>query len=425
MRFLIDFIFIIFSFFYSLSAIFNKKKNLSSLKIRFSPLSEELKKELEGKNPIWLHAVSVGEAISASYLIELLCKKYPKEKLIVSTVTSTGNEVAKKILPKNVSVVYLPLDLSFIVRKTFSSVKPKLFILTEAEIWPNLILELKKRKVPITLINGRISKNSFRGYLIASFLFRKIFSSIDLFCMKSVDDATRAIKLGAPRAKVKITGSTKFDLALSYKVEEAQEDKLKKMLGISSQEMVLVSGSTHHPEEKILVKVFLNISKKHPDLKLIVAPRHPERVGKIKKTYQALGLKYQLFSSLSETNPAEAKVILVDKMGILRDLYKIAGFAFVGGSLARIGGHNILEPAGLGKAVIFGKWVRNFRQEAELLTKAGAGVMVKDEKNLEEVIGKLLEDKQKLKEMGEAARAALERNSGAISKNLELLEKLF
>lgn len=423
MKFLVDFIFIFFSFFYLFFSIF-KGKPLSALKQRFFLNPAELKKELQGKRPIWLHAVSVGETISASSLISLLHERFSKEKIVVSTVTSTGNSVARRIFPKSIRVIYLPLDLSFVVRRALSNVCPKLFILTETEIWPNLILELKKRKIPIALINGRISDKSFRGYEIAKFLFRPLLSSIDLFCMRTLDDASKVIKLGAPKEKVKVTGSTKFDLALSYKLNKERKEDLKQKLNISSQETIMICGSTHKPEEKIIAEVFLELSEKYYNLKLIVAPRHIERAVKIKKLYNTLGLDCQLYSSLSRENPASKKVIIVDRMGILRDLYAVCSFAFIGGSLARHGGHNLLEPAGFKKAVFFGKWIYNFKQEAKLLIESGGAIMVENGKNLKDVLFKLLEDKEKLKVMGEVAHRALEQNSGATLKDLEYLESL-
>jgi 3-deoxy-D-manno-octulosonic-acid transferase len=423
MRFFIDIIFIFFSFFYLVLAIF-KRKSLSGLKNRFFPVSLELKRKLQGKNPIWLHAVSVGETISASSFITLFHQRFPKENIIISTITSTGQTVARKIFPADISVIYLPLDLSFLVERAISYIKPKLFILTETEIWPNLILELKKKKVPIALINGRISNKSLWGYRLGGFLFKRIFINIDLFCMKTLDDAKKIMKLGVSQEKVKITGSTKFDLALSYELNEEQKENLRKLLNISKDEKVLVCGSTHEPEEEIIAKVFLELSRKGYNLKLIVAPRHIERVDRIKSLYETLGIDCQPFSFLSKENQASKKVIIVDKIGILRDLYGICSLAFVGGSLAKRGGHNLLEPAGFKKPVLFGKWVYNFELESKLLSRAGGAIMVENEKKLKDILSEILEDEKRLKIMGEAAYSVIEKNSGATIKDLEYVEDL-
>ena len=423
MRFLIDFIFILFSFWYLFLAIF-RRKPLAPIGIRFFLNPAELKKELGDKRPIWLHAVSVGETISAGSLVELLHSRFSKEKIVVSTVTSTGNSVARKIFPKGISIVYLPLDLSFAVRRSLSFINPKLFILTEAEIWPNLILELKRRKIPIALINGRISDKSFRGYTMLKFLFLPLLCSINLFCMRTQDDASKVIKLGVPRERVKVTGSTKFDLALSYKLDKAREENLRRKLNISDKDTVMVCGSTHKPEEKIIAGIFLELSKEYHNLKLIVAPRHIERAARIKKLYDVLGLPSQFYSSLVSGEPASKRIIIVDKIGVLRDLYALCTLAFVGGSLTKHGGQNFLEPAGFKKAVFFGKWIYNFKQEAKLLIESGGAIMVENGEDLKETLFRLLADKKKLKIMGEAAHAALEQNSGTTLKNLELIQNL-
>ncbi|MFH1856458.1 MAG: 3-deoxy-D-manno-octulosonic acid transferase [Candidatus Omnitrophota bacterium] len=422
MRIFLDFIFLVFSLFYVLAA-FAKRKPLSCIKKRIFADFSGLKKELHGKRPVWLHAVSVGETISASVFVELLCDRFPEEKIIVSTVTSSANAVAEKILPPKVKIIYLPLDLSFIVRKAVSCINPKFFILTETEIWPNLIIELNRKNIPIAVINGRISRKSFIGYKLAGFLFKPIFKSMKFFCVKSDADASRIVKLGASAEKVKVTGSTKFDLALSYKISEEREESLKRRLNISSEETVFLCGSTHEPEEKIIARVFTELRERYPKLKLILAPRHVERVAEISKFYEARGLKYKLFSSLAETNHPTEKIIILDEVGILRDLYAVCSFAFIGGSLTKRGGHNMLEAAGFGKGVIFGKWIYNFEQEADLLLKAGAALMVENEQELKKVLYEILSNREKQINLGNAAYSALKQNSGANEENLKCLKK--
>lgn len=422
MRILLNFILVIYSFFY-LSLMLLKGKSIAGLKERFFTDTRELKKALRGKRPIWLHAVSVGEIISVSGFVNLLQEKFPREKIIVSTVTAAANNVARKILPGNATIIYLPLDLSFVVRRAISSIYPKLFILTETEIWPNLILELKRQNIPVGIINGRISDKSFIGYKAASFLFKPIFFGMDFFCMKTCDDASKVISMGARAEKVKVTGSTKFDLALSYELKEGQWEDLKQKLNISSDEIVLLCGSTHRPEEKIIARVFLELKNKHDKLKLILAPRHMDRISEIKKVCAALGLKFRLFSSLSKENPADEKVIIVDEMGVLRQLYSVCSLAFIGGSLTKRGGHNMLEAASFEKAVVFGKWVYNFEIEANLLCRAGGAIIVEGQERFKQILDELLSDTDKLKSMGEAAKTSLKQNSGATVKNLEWLSR--
>lgn len=422
MRIILNFIFAIYSVFY-LALMLLKGKSIAGLKERFFTDTRELKKTLRGKRPIWLHAVSVGEIISVSGFVNLLQEKFPREKIIVSTVTAAANNVAGKILQGNVTIIYLPLDLSFVVRRAISGIHPKFFILTETEIWPNLILELKRQNIPVGVINGRISDKSFVRYKAASFLFKPIFSGMDFFCMKTCADASRVISLGARAEKVKVTGSTKFDLALSYELKEGQRADLRRKLNISDDDIVLLCGSTHKPEEKIIARDFLELKNKYDKLKLILAPRHMDRISEIKKLYAALGIKFRLFSSLSKENPADEKVIIVDEMGVLRQLYSVCSLAFIGGSMAKRGGHNMLEAASFEKAVVFGKWIYNFEVEANLLCRAGGAIMVEDQGKFKQILDELFSDMEKLKSMGEAAKASLKQNSGATVKNLEWLSR--
>lgn len=422
MRTILDFIFVIYSLFY-LVLMLVKRKSIVGLRKRLFINTDEIKGAIGGNRPIWLHAVSVGETISILGFVNLLQEKFPQEKIIISTVTAAANDIARKIFPGNVSVIYLPLDLSFVVRRCVSNISPKLFILTETEIWPNLILELKRQNIPVGVINGRISARSFKRYKTASFLFKPIFSRMDFFGMKTEEDALRIISLGARTEKVKVTGSTKFDLALSYEVKEEQQEELRQKLCISDEEIVLLCGSTHKPEEKIIIQIYLELKKKYDNLKLIVAPRHTDRTQEIKKLCKGFGLKFRLFSSLSKKHPADEKVIIVDEIGVLRQLYSVCSLAFIGGSLIKRGGHNMLEPASFKKAVIFGKWIYNFAVEANLLCQAGAAVMVEGKEELKQVIEKLFADTEKLENMGKAARISLGRNSGATCRDLECLSR--
>lgn len=422
MSFFVDFIFVISSCFYIIISLL-KGKSLKGLKERIFFRYEDLGNSLQGKRPVCLHAVSVGEMISLSPLISLFAAQFPQEKIVVSTVTSAAYKTAKDIFSNKVNIIYLPLDISFIIRKAIALLNPKIFILTETEIWPNLILELSGRKIPMAVINGRISKKSFMGYKAAGFLFKPLLKKISLFCMKTQEDASRIITLGARKEKVEVTGSTKFDLALAYKVDEGKKARLLKIFNITTGENVIVFGSTHDPEEKIIAEFILK-TPQSDNLIIIIAPRHIERAQKIVELYNSLGINCQLFSSLSEEKTALQKVVIIDKMGVLRDIYALSSFAFVGGSLARCGGHNILEPAGFGKAVIFGKWIYNFKEEAELLLRNNGAVMVENKKEFEEILRQLLLDKPRVIKMGEAALKALDKNKGAAAADLEFLKDL-
>ena len=249
-------------------------------------------------NSIWVHAVSVGEAVAVRILIEELRKFYPTKRFVISTVTATGNKIAKGIAEKTDFVTYLPLDFSFIVKRVINKIRPSLFIIAETEIWPNLISYLARLNIPIVIVNGRISDSSFRGYLMIKFLLRPILNKISLFCVQTQRDAQRLIGLGVSGDKINITGNMKFDFKDYTDLKKDYTDYRLK-LGLNPKEKLLVMGSTHPGEEEIILNVYQGLNKEFPDLRLLIAPRHPERAKDIEKIVIKYGLNLVRVSQLA------------------------------------------------------------------------------------------------------------------------------
>jgi 3-deoxy-D-manno-octulosonic-acid transferase len=387
----------------------------------FLPLDFELKR------PIWLHAVSVGEVMAARSLIESLRRRYPLKKIALSTVTPTGNRVAKSLIQQGDLLFYLPLDLSFIVKKVVDKINPALFIVVETEIWPNLISYLYKKGVPVVLVNGRISDRSFVGYRIVKFLLRPTLEKINLFCVQTEMDFKRLLHLGVERNKIKITGNMKFDF-IDYTDLKIDYTDYKLRLGLGSQEKLLVCGSTHPGEEDIILNVYKRLLETFVSLKLLIAPRHPERAKEIEKIVIKYGFCPNRISQLNEQTEKRTNgptVFILDSIGELLSFYRIADIVFVGGSLVKKGGHNILEPAYFEKPIIFGSYMFNFRDIGAIFLKNNAALLVQNSDALYKNITILLNDPLKAAELGKRARAIIFNNQGAAKRNLEWIGSIF
>lgn len=372
--------------------------------------------------PVWIHAVSVGEAMAVRGLIEELRKVYPKKQFIISTVTPTGNKIARTIGKEGDFITYLPLDFSFIVQNVIDKINPSLFILAETEIWPNLIRCLSKKNIPIITVNGRISDGSFKGYLMIKFLVKPILKKIRLFCVQTERDAQRLECLGVTAQQIKITGNMKFDIAGL----KADFPDYKQALGLRrAQDKLLVAGSTHPGEEEIILKVYRDLSGEFPDLRLLIAPRHPERAGYVERVagkYNFNPVRISNLDAQAQINPRT--VFILDTVGQLISFYAIADIVFVGGSLIKKGGQNILEPGALGKPVLFGPHMSNFRDIAQLFLNQKAAVMVHNPQELKTGIKYLLDNPDKAGELGEAAREVILENQGATLRNIQYIKEI-
>ena len=411
---LIFFIFILFSIPY----ICIKQKFHKDVFRRFY-LSCDIINKLKGRNPVWVHAVSVGEVMAVRKFIEGL-KKDRDTLIILSTVTTTGNRLAKDILGKQTLVIYLPADISFIVRRFIKIIRPSIFIAVETEIWPNLTGELAKNNIPIVVINGRISDNSFKRYRLIRILLKNILKKINMFCVQSELYADRLISLGAEKDKVKITGNMKFD-NIDYSVKENEAVALGM---IKPQAPLFIAGSTHQEEEEIILKVYKNLLNSCPDLQLIIAPRHIERTGEIVKIAEALDFVCARMSRRQNVSATCPVVFILDTIGSLSSIYSIATLVFIGGSLVKKGGHNIIEPAIFAKPIIFGPFMHNFRDISELFLNKNAAIVVNNAQELQEAAEKLLRDSRKRETLGRMARITISENRGATENNLGVVQNI-
>jgi 3-deoxy-D-manno-octulosonic-acid transferase len=376
-------------------------------------IRKHVREVIQGTRPIWVHAVSVGEVMAAHPLIRELKKKYPNRKLILSTVTVTGNHTAHQRVPEADAVFFFPFDFPWIVRRVIREINPQIVLVAETELWPNFFRELKRADIPSAVINGRISLHSFKNYRKFRKFFRQVFSNVTIFCMQSADDAERIKDIGAPSERVIVTGNLKFD----QKIPSNQSSPVQLPEG----SMVITAGSTHRGEEAALLDVFRRLRKKFPELVLIVAPRHPERFDEVEGLINKAGYECQRRTRLKGTIK---DVLLLDTIGELRSFYGICDIAFVGGSLVKVGGHNLLEPAAVKKPVIFSSYMFNFKEISEALISAGGGILVKDKEELYVQAEKLLSDKGFARQIGLKAFAVIEANSGAAKRTIEIVSKL-
>ena len=412
-----DLIFLLFILSYLPVYLFKKKFHPGfSLRLGVLPVGLKLNK------PIWIHAVSVGEAMAVKKLVEQLRSAYPNKQLVISTVTPTGNKIAMDMAGKNDFVTFLPLDFGFIVKKVLDVLNPSLFIIAETEIWPNLITCLHKKKIPIIIVNGRISDASFRGYLSIRFLLRNIFKKVTFFCTQTERDANRFSSLGVKREKIKVTGNMKFDATPTNKDMRVTLD-LKSKLGLQADVKIFVAASTHPKEEQIILSAYARLLETFPGLCLIIAPRHPERSKEVSKIISRFQFCSRLISCINEPFICATKTVFVlDVIGQLNNFYSIADIVFVGGSLVKKGGHNILEPAIFAKPILFGPHMFNFKDIAELFLSNEAAVLVNNAEEMQNSILNFLNHPLMGLEFGKCAQQLLEKNKGAVTRNLEVIK---
>lgn len=376
---------------------------------------------------IWVHAVSLGEVVAVTPLIKSLHVRYPGRPLVVSTVTETGREAAEQRLAGIASHCYAPLDYPWAVARLIDHLRPGLYLFVETELWPNLLAALASRGVPTVMLNGRISTRSFarQQWPVVRQIYRFILRRLSLCLMQSDRDAQRIISLGAEPQKVLRTGNLKFD----QPPVSPQEDRLAPVTGWLarlSHPPVLVAGSTHPGEEELLILACEQIRKERP-LVLIMAPRHIERTEDIERMLVQRGLPSMRRSRLSMDATSvpgvspEPWVLLLDTRGELGAVYHYAAITFVGGTLAPVGGHNLLEPAAWKKPVLFGPHTDHCEEIAEVLESAGGGIRVGTVDQIVEVCRRLLDDPSELDHVGQRAWSALQENQGALERSLDAL----
>ena len=363
--------------------------------------------------------MSVGEAATAVPLVEAIERRWPALSVVMTTVTPTGARVVTDRLSGKVTHRYFPFDFPGSVRRALGAVKPRFFIGMETELWPNFFRALERRGVPAMIANGRISDRSFRRYHRVRFLTSRMLRDVSIFAMQSEEDARRIIALGALPERVVVTGNLKTDLAPA---EAGGEAVWQRLLGLGDEDLVWIAGSTHRGEEAVVLDAFKRLRARFPSLALLLAPRHPERAAEVERLAADAGLDTVRRSELPRDRERHAVVIL-DTVGELAQIYRVASVVFVGGSLVPTGGHNMLEPALLRKPVLFGPHTTNFRESADLLVQAGGAVLVADASQLEARVAELLSDGALRHRMGEAALHAIVSRQGAVKQTIELVER--
>ncbi len=378
------------------------------------------------KTDIWIHTVSVGETLASLPFLKKIKKEFPHKKIVLSTTTYTGQKVAREKFPEADRILYMPLDIFFCVKRVVKYLKPAVFATIETELWPALFHELKTSGSRIVILNGRISDNSFKGYRKIRFFTKKILSSVDFLYMQEKVYADRIVSLGAEAHKVGVMGNFKCDMDFN---EAAAPEWLSH---VSSR--IFLAASTHKGEEQIILDAYDSVRRKASDLKLILAPRHPERFNEVAELIRSRNMNYirrsemDTPSALSSQLSAETKnrhngipdVILLDTIGELSRVFSKATAAFIGGSLVPSGGHNLLEPAYWSKPMLFGPHMENFPIAKEFLLKSAA-VEARNAGDIERSLVDLLTNEEKAERMGVNAKELLEKNSGAVKKAVELM----
>lgn len=418
MRILYDLFFLIFSILYIPTLVFKGKAH-KDIGQRLGFLPESIEKL---DRPVWIHGVSVGEAAVAVRLAAEIKKRFPDVPVVISTTTRTGNDMVNKSGAGVVDgIFYFPLDMTAVVNKVVKKISPRLYIMVETELWPNLLEELSLRKVPVILANGRISDRSFRNYMKIRPLMRRILGCVDVCCMQTERDAARIKELGAAASKLNVTGNMKFDDERANGKEVMLD---KSYFGFTPGSEVIVAGSTHFPEENAIIDIYSRILPRKPGLKLIIAPRHVERTEAIAIYIEKAALRYARFSEIAAgKKPEGVDIILVDTIGHLKNIYGVAEVVFIGGSLIKKGGQNPIEAASHGKAVVFGPNMFNFKEVAAMFVEGEAAIKVKDEAELGMTLAELLNDPARRAKMGASAMRVIQENTGAVSRTADVIAK--
>ena len=384
-------------------------------------LGLSLTKEASGPKPVWIHAVSVGEVLAAKPLVHALQAVRPDLPLVVSTVTLTGQAVARKEFASPAMVLYFPFDWDFSVNRFLRLIRPRAVVLLETELWPNFLRNCARQAVPVLLANGRISDRSFPRYHRFLWITRAMIRNLARIGAQTVKDAQRFLQLGAGSDQVTVTGNMKFDLPVPpVKEDDPVLQLVRSRLRLEPGTPVIVIGSSMKGEESLFIDCYRQVRHAIPTAKLVLAPRHPERFDEVAKMVSGSGFSYDRRSRPGTALPLAADVLVLDSIGELRRIYSLASIAVIGGSFLPFGGHNPLEPAGLGKAIIFGPEMRNFREIASLFLERGAARQCSLH-SLAEVVVELLDDKSIQSGLGERALEVFKQNQGATENTLRLL----
>jgi len=366
---------------------------------------------------VWIHAVSVGEVQAAAVLIRKLLQLYPERRIVVTTGTPTGAERVRSLFGERVRHVYLPYDLPGAVRRFLDRVRPRIAIVMETEVWPNLFRESARRDIPIVIASARLSQKSVRGYRRLASLFKSALAQNIHIAAQTPTDADRFVAIGANPRATSVTGNIKFDIEIADAIK-AQGRALRAQFG---DRPVWVAGSTHAVEEDDVLAAHERLLRTHPRALLVLAPRHPQRFDEIRAALRTKKIAFVMRSSGAMPS-SSTTVLLLDTLGELVTLYAAADVAFVGGSLVPIGGHNLLEPAALGMPVITGPHTHNAPDIARALLACGAAIEVSTREQLSQVLAELFSDVQHRRALGARALEFVAANRGALQRLLALIE---
>lgn len=386
----------------------------------------------DNRSLIWIHCVSVGETEAARPLVSALLDRFPSYRLVVSTTTVTGQKVAQDAFGREAAAVfYFPIDWAWTVRRVLRALQPAAVLIMETELWPNLLRECRAHAIPVALVNGRISITSFGRYKLIRPFISRVLANISIALMQSEPDASRIRELGIPADRVLMPGNLKFDSAEGAADDDATA-RIRNRFGLGGNERLIVAASTHAPEELVVIAAFKQIKTSQADsrVRLLIAPRHPERFNEVASLLHESGLKWARRSDAAVAEDRSCDVVLLDTIGELRAVYPLADVAFVGGSIAQHGGHNTLEPAARGVCVVTGAHTHNFAAITKALLDEQALVQLRNvppseaPAELASALNELLTDDAQRRDMGQRALAVCNRNRGATERTVQMIAKL-
>ena len=399
-------------------------KSRRGIRERLGRFGPERLAPLAGKQVFWIHAVSVGETRAAIPLVKALKADYPDCAILLSNVTETGHAIAEEVREADLCI-FFPFDLSWVVKRALRQIRPALIVIVETEIWPNFVRAAHQSRIPLVLVNGRLSDRSYPRYRRVRFLMEPLLEKFSAFCMQSELDGERVRQLGGRAGKVVVTHNLKFDMQAPA-VGSDQVDVLRRTYHLPGDCQVWVAGSTHAGEEEQILEAFLALRAVGRRLILILVPRHPERCRAVGETIQGKNLPFELRSTLSDLDRslAPGEVLLGDSVGEMLQFYAVADLVFVGGSLVPVGGHNVLEAALLSRPVLFGPHMHNFKEISRMLLEVSGGRQVADGAALGKAVGELLDAPELCAEMGASGHRLLELNAGATARTLRVIHGL-
>jgi len=378
-----------------------------------------------GQFRIWIHALSVGEVTSALPLVQAVRKKRPGAEIIFTASTRTGFQTAHRLLgPESgdigLKIGYFPFDLWFAVQRVLSRVNPDLVILVETDLWPGFLSITARQKIPVVLVNARLSSAAHRGYCRLKWIFGRMFATLFHVTAQTLEDAERLVDAGVRRDRISVAGNIKFDRPM-VKMNTGAIQEIRTDLGLGPDQAAWIAGSTHQGEEPMVAKAFNRLRPQFKDLKLVIAPRDP---GRALELVRELGFGAYQTACLSDSfeKKAESDILVIDRLGGLISAYAAGSVAFVGGSLVDQGGHNPLEPAMFGKPVFFGPHMEDFYEVARMLVTAGGAHQVDSPERLAKEIERILENRDLMAQAGQAAKQVVLDNSGAVDRTLEIIK---